>query len=452
LACQAGQCKPKANGLWQTVLGDESIPTNVQAGIALPGGEMQWFGELKLKVSGAIDWAVWIGRLDPSGQFAAKALVPGMSTPTTLSGSVAGSWLGSLQSAYLVDSNGKVLAERSLGDWTCTSIGKPCFSWPEVRKIAGDSQGGVVAWVAGFTSRGGAFGQVPSEGQGPYLIRLDSAGKTLWKKWPSCWVYNDSYNDPIWLEILPNSDRVRLITHDDGSAVWREFSPSGDCILNASPKPKDALAWHPAVAAALPADAAGSGHRVLAGKAERSCSTCFQGNQLLVARIGPNAKIIWHQWIPWSTSVFNGPYSLWESDGSVVVVEAQPEFGKVGWRWVRLRASDGELQSSKTHYFNGVKTLPFALRSGSGGVIAMSKELPDQPYVAQPRVAYRTDPWGNSDCSSSGLCAGMNPKVCDDGNPCTLDDCNGGKCSHGPAADGVLCGKGTCSKGACSVK
>jgi hypothetical protein len=44
------------------------------------------------------------------------------------------------------------------------------------------------------------------------------------------------------------------------------------------------------------------------------------------------------------------------------------------------------------------------------------------------------------------------PAACDDGNPCTADDCLGLECSNMPAPEGAICGAGSvCSAGVCRV-
>lgn len=38
---------------------------------------------------------------------------------------------------------------------------------------------------------------------------------------------------------------------------------------------------------------------------------------------------------------------------------------------------------------------------------------------------------------------------CDDGDPCTVDECNGAWCAHTPRADGSACADGVCFAGCC---
>ena len=62
-------------------------------------------------------------------------------------------------------------------------------------------------------------------------------------------------------------------------------------------------------------------------------------------------------------------------------------------------------------------------------------------------VAMRLDAFGNQGCGGSGTCFAKGPSACDDGAPCTADDCTGAKgCSFLAAPTGTPCGSGlTCS-------
>jgi len=53
---------------------------------------------------------------------------------------------------------------------------------------------------------------------------------------------------------------------------------------------------------------------------------------------------------------------------------------------------------------------------------------------------------------ASGKCQGGKPNSCDDADPCTVDSCGAGKCSHGPAKDGTACTGGLCKAGKCVPK
>ena len=61
------------------------------------------------------------------------------------------------------------------------------------------------------------------------------------------------------------------------------------------------------------------------------------------------------------------------------------------------------------------------------------------------------DLFGNASCSASGSCISKLPNDCDDGNPCTLDLCGAGACSHSNVANGTTCNAAgdQCDNGAC---
>ena len=62
----------------------------------------------------------------------------------------------------------------------------------------------------------------------------------------------------------------------------------------------------------------------------------------------------------------------------------------------------------------------------------------------------RVGPWGHDSCAAAGSCAQADSATCDDGNPCTYDQCDQGKCSFAPASDGMDCGGGaTCVAAKC---
>lgn len=69
-------------------------------------------------------------------------------------------------------------------------------------------------------------------------------------------------------------------------------------------------------------------------------------------------------------------------------------------------------------------------------------------------VAMRLDAFGNQGCAGSGPCFAKGPTACDDGAPCTADDCTGAKgCSYVAAAKGTPCGSGLAcnSQGGCQA-
>ena len=61
------------------------------------------------------------------------------------------------------------------------------------------------------------------------------------------------------------------------------------------------------------------------------------------------------------------------------------------------------------------------------------------------------DLFGNAGCAASGTCISKQPNDCDDKNPCTLDLCSAGVCSHSNLANGTICSAAgdQCDNGAC---
>jgi len=83
----------------------------------------------------------------------------------------------------------------------------------------------------------------------------------------------------------------------------------------------------------------------------------------------------------------------------------------------------------------------------AGAVLALG----DGFLVGGPELI-RTDAFGNATCSSSGGCVELDAGSCQDGNPCTGDDCSAAKagCNYPAWEDGLSCGTGNvCKAGVC---
>ena len=57
-------------------------------------------------------------------------------------------------------------------------------------------------------------------------------------------------------------------------------------------------------------------------------------------------------------------------------------------------------------------------------------------------AAIRVDAYGHGSCLASGGCLEKGAAGCDDGKPCTQDDCGNGQCLHGPLKSGTPCADG----------
>ena len=101
------------------------------------------------------------------------------------------------------------------------------------------------------------------------------------------------------------------------------------------------------------------------------------------------------------------------------------------------------------------------LRNGSARVVATSAAIGCVAFAVDSKHTITAPPSPPpptiTPLAVSAAPAACSPAACDDGNPCTVDGCNGaGKCTHAPVADGTACDDGnacttgdTCSAGAC---
>lgn len=92
-----------------------------------------------------------------------------------------------------------------------------------------------------------------------------------------------------------------------------------------------------------------------------------------------------------------------------------------------------------------------------GGGQCSQMELPDGTscgagMICQDGACMATScspPCGECQVCSGQACQPINGGCTDDGNPCTLDTCSGGACTHPAVGDGVACPGGTCLGGSC---
>ncbi len=131
---------------------------------------------------------------------------------------------------------------------------------------------------------------------------------------------------------------------------------------------------------------------------------------------------------------------------------------------------DGLLRHTRDVYPSAGATIMLnggaVLADGSIAVVGSSYA----PFATP--IVVRADYWGNASCSSSGLCVTRSFPDCNDGNPCTNNDCSVGTCGtvlndcddlndctvdscnwvgclHTPIADGTACADGLCATSDC---
>jgi len=121
-----------------------------------------------------------------------------------------------------------------------------------------------------------------------------------------------------------------------------------------------------------------------------------------------------------------------------------------GWKYsdtyVRLSLHDGWGNAiADKRIRTGGLDRALGLHALADGTALVGGMLDMAPWVA------RIDPWGHISCSDAVACVGPGAD-CDDGNPCTADDCAPATgCTHVPLPAGATCSKGeACVRHACA--
>lgn len=106
--------------------------------------------------------------------------------------------------------------------------------------------------------------------------------------------------------------------------------------------------------------------------------------------------------------------------------------------------AQGQLLWSRTAQIPGFP--PYAVVAAADGGLLLAGAVPTPTY--QFWLAH-ADRWGYSSCTEAGQCLGL---VCEDGDPCTVDDCSAATgCAKPGAPDGWACGPAqTCQSGVCA--
>ena len=102
----------------------------------------------------------------------------------------------------------------------------------------------------------------------------------------------------------------------------------------------------------------------------------------------------------------------------------------------------------RTELLTGTQRVYAAAALPNGG--AMVAGLAPGAIGETDALVARANPWGIFFCDSAGQCETKLLKDCDDGNPCTADNCvNNQGCTSATLSDGAQCAGGLCAIGAC---
>lgn len=156
--------------------------------------------------------------------------------------------------------------------------------------------------------------------------------------------------------------------------------------------------------------------------------------QGVVERFDADGALLWSR--PTELLDQGSPRGLHVDSGGLRLVDPHPRAARV----LALTA-DGSVRFE--HIVSTSTAAPYLM-----GVILFGK---GQIWAHADRIE-RVDAFGHASCAASGPCADKTVADCNDGDPCTLDDCDAdhGGCWHKTAADGAYCYPGaTCQAGAC---
>jgi hypothetical protein len=164
------------------------------------------------------------------------------------------------------------------------------------------------------------------------------------------------------------------------------------------------------------------------------------GGRMWWVRLSPQGDVVWQK----LTGLGWGIQSLVRVPGEDLLLASVSVYPSHGLR-LAARALDGTdlgLSAERPGYAAGMLVLADGTLFSAGAIGVAGQ---NDTWLA------RTDRWGARTCALSGTCFGQIAMHCDDGNPCTADDCGGAtKCEHPAMPDGVQCAAGlTCSGGQC---
>ena len=284
---------------------------------------------------------------------------------------------------------------------------------------------GGIAWTSGY-----AAGDV---------IRLQGNGKLMWRK--------QSHSDPSKNEF----GRAGL-TFKDGATVvagyaWKTGAPYDGLIykLDNSGNQLWKKTWDGGASELIYRLVnANEGGYVASGARSDDGKTW----QPWLVRADADGKLLWHK----SPKVKGDSRAIGldvDAAGRITLVGSRPE-GIVKRMWM-MRLSPLGTALWTRDIVAGASTWaghnPLTALPGGGFALAGGANVHGAP---DPMLVV-TDHWGNHDCKAAGLCVGKAPKDCDDGESCTVGDCEALKgCTKATLPDGAVCGDGkTCGSGKC---
>jgi hypothetical protein len=424
-ACNQGKCVVQGIGIWQKTLGTPGGTGVAMRAQALPDGSVQWAGQWFAAGSGSNSTA-WLARSSPSGSLSVNWPISGGAAWYATAWTAQGTWIGRSNEVLRIGNSGAPEAQAL--------IPPPSgFGTPTLYALAAHPQGGAVV-VLGSSGVGLSY---MSE-----LIRISASGAIAWRT-------KTPVSVTAAVITVGENGEVRLIGNQAGSAVPLSYHMKFTAEGAAGPSVKLALsqwsAWTDFQMSPLP----GSADVLVGARLHKPCSGCSSDWQDVgLARIGPDGAVIWQAPLINPLGAEEQLGGLWIEGDTAVAVTSLGDAKQSGWTWYRLRLSDGKALFSKNWSVSGSwgSFVPVAAPSGSGALLVLR-----HPYgSAALSPLFRVDAWGNPSCSESAGCAAKTYATCDDGNPCTLENCLAGVCLHPAAPDGLSCGAGkVCGGGLC---
>ncbi len=427
-ACSSGVCTSQGAGLWQKVLGAAGGTGTPYRAQALPDGSVQWVGTWV--PAGSTSSAGWLARTSATGSITASWPISGGANAAATVWTPLGTWTAQQNSLLFINNSGAPELQVVIPP-------PPNYGWPSIVSLAVHPQGGVVVVMTSSTGASGFQADV---------VRVTAVGSVAWRtKVPLL-------TGQGVLDVAANGE-VRLITTVQGldptpSYVFKltaDGQPSTPQQIAGLPWP----GWTDLQAVTLPASGTGLSDRIVSGRTFAPCQYCGSNyTDVGVVRFTPEGAVVWAVPLVNTLGVSDQVGGIWQEGDTLVVVSSLGTSQQAGWIWTRMRVSDGKVVFSKN--WNVVGNLagyvPVAAPSGSGAVLA----LHDPNTTYSMASLFRVDAWGNPGCTESAGCASQTYAGCDDGNPCTFENCLAGVCLHTAATDGLSCGVGkTCGSGAC---
>ena len=391
----------------------------------LPDGSTQWAGSWH--PAGASKGTAWLGRTSTSGSVTATWPLSGDVGWYSTVWSTQGTWIARGNEVLLIGNTGAPELQAQIPVLSG-------YGWPSITMLAAHPQAGTVVVM------GSSTGNVYQT----ELIRLTQSGAVSWR------VKTPMVHSSGFLSLVAGGDILlfaNAYVSDAAPMYLTKFTSMG---VPGSPIKLSLTEW-PSWIDFHTAKVAASDDVVIAARTFKDCvggGGCFSKWQDLgVARLGPNGTVQWQTPIVSSQGSDEQVGGIWTEGDTVVIVSSIGDWKVSGWVWTRLRLSDGKVLFSKVRTVSGQwgGYAPVAARSGQGAVVA----LRDPNNNAKLSPLFRVDAWGNPDCSESAGCAGKSFAGCDDGNPCTLENCLAGVCLHANAPDGMACGQSICTSGKC---